>query len=60
VLSKQVDPVYLPIIHMGAACTGEIVSKNREIVIKILSASKDMFRIIFMSSLIINLSISSF
>jgi hypothetical protein len=58
--SKQVDPVYLPVIHMGAACAGEVVSQNREIVIKIFSASKDMFRIIFMSSLKINLSISSF
>jgi hypothetical protein len=25
--SKQVDPVYLPAIHMGAACAGEIVSR---------------------------------
>lgn len=27
--SKQVDPVYLPAIHMGAACAGEIVSQIR-------------------------------
>jgi hypothetical protein len=27
--SKQVDPVYLPVIHMGAACAGEIVSHFR-------------------------------
>jgi hypothetical protein len=27
--SKQVDPVYLPAIHMGAACAGEIVSQTR-------------------------------
>jgi hypothetical protein len=26
--SKQVDPVYLPAIHMGAACAGEIVSQS--------------------------------
>ena len=25
--SKQADPVYLPAIHMGAACAGEIVSQ---------------------------------
>jgi hypothetical protein len=34
IFSKQVDPVYLPVIHMGAACAGEIVSQNREIVLK--------------------------
>jgi len=27
--SKQVDPVYLPAVHMGAACAGEIVSQIR-------------------------------
>jgi hypothetical protein len=27
--SEQVDPVYLPAIHMGAACAGEIVSQIR-------------------------------
>jgi hypothetical protein len=27
--SKQVDPLYLPVIHMGAACAGEIVSYIR-------------------------------
>lgn len=26
--------MYLPVIHMGAACAGEIVSQNREIVLK--------------------------
>ncbi|XP_023711322.1 S-adenosylmethionine mitochondrial carrier protein homolog isoform X2 [Cryptotermes secundus] len=26
IFSKQVDPVYLPVIHMGAACAGEIGS----------------------------------
>jgi threonine aldolase len=34
IFSKQVDPVYLPVIHMGAACAGEIVSQNREFVLK--------------------------
>lgn len=29
VFSKQVDPVYLPTVHMGAACAGEIVSHIR-------------------------------
>jgi hypothetical protein len=27
--SKQVDPAYLPVVHMGAACAGEIVSQTR-------------------------------
>lgn len=27
--SKHVDPVYLPVIHMVAACAGETVSQTR-------------------------------
>jgi len=32
--SEQVDPVYLPVIHMGAACAGEIVSQTRGTILK--------------------------